>query len=254
MKTAALSTAVAMALAAATAFVAPQALAAEIYGTQGQGYYIPAYKFTPISANCTLEYHSWYYYRTADSGAGTCTTGVFFAQVELPEGARVNTYAIFAYDNAGSANLTTTIQDSSATYGTTALPASWSTVPNSSVSTAGASTDYQLLGSTPINKTIDSFIFTIHHDFAFTLSMPKDADLRFRGAWIFWNRQIAPAPATASFADVPTSHPFFNEVQQLAEREGGPLSIVVAKGSQPRAGSARSMHAPARAQHARPVS
>ena len=31
-----------------------------------------------------------------------------------------------------------------------------------------------------------------------------------------WSRQISPAPAVASFSDVPTSHPFFQPIQALA--------------------------------------
>ena len=32
-------------------------------------------------------------------------------------------------------------------------------------------------------------------------------ELRFRGCRLTWNRQVAPAPATARFTDVPTTHP-----------------------------------------------
>lgn len=49
------------------------------------------------------------------------------------------------------------------------------------------------------------------------LSMPASSSLLFRGVWVFWPRQIASAPATATFTDVPTGHPFFNEVTQLAK-------------------------------------
>ena len=32
----------------------------------------------------------------------------------------------------------------------------------------------------------------------------------------YWQRQISPAPATATFADVPTTHPFFRVIEALA--------------------------------------
>jgi hypothetical protein len=34
-----------------------------------------------------------------------------------------------------------------------------------------------------------------------------------------WRRQISPAPATATFGDVPTSHPFFQHIEALAASE-----------------------------------
>ncbi len=42
------------------------------------------------------------------------------------------------------------------------------------------------------------------------------SNLRLRGARILFRRQVSPAPAAASFGDVPTSHPFFQYVEALA--------------------------------------
>ena len=33
---------------------------------------------------------------------------------------------------------------------------------------------------------------------------------------ILWHRQVSPAPALATFNDVPTSHPFFQYIEALA--------------------------------------
>jgi hypothetical protein len=41
-------------------------------------------------------------------------------------------------------------------------------------------------------------------------------ELRFRGCRLTWNRQVSPAPATARFGDVPTSHPQHRFVEALA--------------------------------------
>jgi hypothetical protein len=40
--------------------------------------------------------------------------------------------------------------------------------------------------------------------------------LRFERARVGWFRQVSPAPATATFTDVPTGHPFFQFVEALA--------------------------------------
>src|SRR5262249_37165208 len=42
------------------------------------------------------------------------------------------------------------------------------------------------------------------------------SNLRLRGARILYRRQISPAPAVATFNDVPTGHPFFQYVEALA--------------------------------------
>lgn len=56
-----------------------------------------------------------------------------------------------------------------------------------------------------------------HQHCTVRLSFPSNgASLFARSARVFWRRQIAPAPASASFNDMPTMHPFFNEVEQLA--------------------------------------
>lgn len=43
-----------------------------------------------------------------------------------------------------------------------------------------------------------------------------NADTSFRGVQILYKRQISPAPGTATFADVPTNHIFFQSVEALA--------------------------------------
>lgn len=43
-----------------------------------------------------------------------------------------------------------------------------------------------------------------------------DGTLQFKGVDLWWRRQISPAPSTATFSDVPTTHPFFQEIEALA--------------------------------------
>jgi hypothetical protein len=39
---------------------------------------------------------------------------------------------------------------------------------------------------------------------------------RLIGLRVFYRRQVSPAPAVATFSDVPTSHPFFQFIEALA--------------------------------------
>lgn len=43
-----------------------------------------------------------------------------------------------------------------------------------------------------------------------------DANIRFYALRIFYRLQVSPAPATATFNDVPTNHPFFRVIEALA--------------------------------------
>jgi hypothetical protein len=42
-------------------------------------------------------------------------------------------------------------------------------------------------------------------------------NLRFQKAQLVWRRQVSPPPATATFADVPPDHPFFQYVEALSK-------------------------------------
>jgi hypothetical protein len=44
---------------------------------------------------------------------------------------------------------------------------------------------------------------------------PLDGSLKFNGLWVAYSLQVSPAPQTATFADVPTGHPFFQFVEAL---------------------------------------
>ncbi len=44
-----------------------------------------------------------------------------------------------------------------------------------------------------------------------------DDSLRFLGFKVRYRLQVSPAPATATFTDVPTDHPFFQFVEALAD-------------------------------------
>lgn len=53
----------------------------------------------------------------------------------------------------------------------------------------------------------------INHVLAVGLSPP----VSFAGCHVFWRRQVAPAPATATFDDVPATHRFFRYIEALAD-------------------------------------
>ena len=47
------------------------------------------------------------------------------------------------------------------------------------------------------------------------MSLQNDNNLAFRGVRVAWHRQVSPAPASATFNDVPASDPAFQYVEAL---------------------------------------
>lgn len=54
--------------------------------------------------------------------------------------------------------------------------------------------------------------WVLHHNQGTAL----DGSIKIRQARILWRRQVSPAPVTATFLDVPTTHPYFRFVEALA--------------------------------------
>ncbi len=52
--------------------------------------------------------------------------------------------------------------------------------------------------------------------YAFKVRLQQTVDLKFRGIIVRWKRQVSAAPYDATFADVPTNHPFFQHIEALA--------------------------------------
>jgi hypothetical protein len=51
--------------------------------------------------------------------------------------------------------------------------------------------------------------------YTFYVVMPADFNVQFKGVRVIWHRQVSPAPATATFNDVPTSDPGFQYIEAL---------------------------------------
>jgi hypothetical protein len=67
------------------------------------------------------------------------------------------------------------------------------------------------------------FSYTVNNDVQYRgggqllaqVVVPSTA-IGFKAVDIWWRRQLAPAPLTATFNDVPTNHPFFRVIEALA--------------------------------------
>jgi len=136
------------------------------------------------------------------------------AQLDFPDGASLDQLQFWAYDADPTYWLTFDVFEArqapgSGTPTTTLL---------GSAETFGAIGTYY--AATPLNgHTVDNLHCTYSVRVAF--SQPDQEcvgqALQVQKIQVSWTRQVSPAPATATFNDVATNHPFFRFVEALAK-------------------------------------
>ncbi len=184
------------------------------YGTQdGIDQWIFESEFVPRRSSISYADTSTFY-RYATSG----TSNLYFeANINLPEGARLSGIRFFFIDNSSTAEMIlwycyvwTDI------YGQNPL----FNCPKSATTSGAPGTTTHWM---PINETIDyrqdinndGQIEFVNYIVMFQVGEASTAQA-FRGVRLFWYRQVSPSPTTATFSDVPTSHPAFRYVEALA--------------------------------------
>jgi hypothetical protein len=193
-------------LAAAALLAASASAHAQSYGLGDQVLQVPAWGFRPASSG--LTYDSAYGYFQVSG------TADFVAPLDLPEGAEVVQMCV--YGNVPSAGTGVFL----------ALDAG-KLVPGGAqpggMQLQGVSDDipigYGVVCTDPFSVTIRQ-VTDIDNDGALDnvayLLQAHITDAGFGGVRIFWRRQVSPPPGTATFADVPTTDPFFPYVEALA--------------------------------------
>ena len=177
------------------------------FGLGGQDFWVGAGQFYPRSAGTSLVYNSFYYWYA--------TGGQHEAQFQLPNGALMSVLRCFFNDtNAGlDGNVGMWRQYLDTNTNSPGI------VNLANVSSAGA-TGYQDVFATPTQNTFQSRSGTGFNElnmYTLIANLPAATPtVALRGCRIFYNRQIAPAPATATFTDVPVGSQFFAEVEALS--------------------------------------
>jgi len=191
--------------AAAAARPATPAKDPDTYGTSSLSFYRVGFsEFVPADSGLTysdiLAFTSgWGRYATADSPFP------FVAVPHLPSGAQVLAVEFDWCD-------TDPVND--------ALFQVESTLYNGQNSTSLASTSSFGSAGCEFSIATLSTPFTVdnnHTQLVLTVDMPAtDGKLAIAGAIVRYTLQVSPAPATATFNDVPTTHPFFQFIEALA--------------------------------------
>jgi hypothetical protein len=143
------------------------------------------------------------------SSVGGCD---FFASLRLPSGARVTRIALDACDkNASFTGLTFAqmIQlPSPAGTGPTSTLATVDTGPDPTATPGCAIFSESLTSPVTIDNEHFNYLLYVH-------LIAGDFFLDFTAIRVYYTLQVSPAPGTATFGDVPTSHPFFQFVEAL---------------------------------------
>ena len=136
----------------------------------------------------------------------------YWAPVNLPAGARVSWIDLYACDT----NATNHIRATLTGYSGWDIPATADLFTVTSAQTAGSGCSYWSTWILP-NYTINNDVrYDGGNHYVINLSFgAADATNQFKGVDLWWQRQVSPAPVSASFGDVPTGHWAFQFVEAL---------------------------------------
>lgn len=182
----------------------------DTYGTSVASYYtVDATAFTPMSSAFQYSCLDICQYRYINNSP----SDVLYAPVHLPAGALL-TYMELDYvdtSTTGEVHVTLVVCDSQgqgcSPVQTACLATVCSGVPDAN-GVFNANVDLS-----PLGVQIDN---SAHRYFLIAGNQTVDGTTAIGNVIIGYVLQVSPAPATATFADVPASHPFFQYIEALA--------------------------------------
>jgi hypothetical protein len=154
-----------------------------------------------------LSSSSWSVQALFDPTTGALTrTGdaLWLTGLQLPAGAIVTRLEIEGCDFSGSADLEFQL------YGTRVPPGTGFDL----LTPQGGSTGTPGCGAFSVTPSSPPLIIDNAHT-TYWISVRTFSGVLFDSVRVYYRRQVSPAPATATFGDVPTAHPFFQFVEAL---------------------------------------
>ena len=142
----------------------------------------------------------------------------------LPSGSRIERIDLFVRDDSADVDVDIGVRlcrswidpDGTDPGGDCSIGGSSTAAPGDTVITVLPDYTIQYDGDPDNDGTDEVVNYVLAADFGLNGAPGFSSDLRLRGARILYRRQVSPAPAIATFSDVPTSHPFFQFVEALA--------------------------------------
>ena len=167
--------------------------------------------YSTYNANQFHGRSSTYQYECVDCGGEVAhSSGDIFAdvQLEMPNGSNLNAVRWWGYDDATADLMIFLIKTCVPPFGA-GLQVITQIDSGGSSGTPGATSG--LINPPP--ETVDNEACSYYARIRWDDSTPALQLYRVR---VEWERQVSPAPAVATFTDVPTGHPFFQFIEALA--------------------------------------
>jgi hypothetical protein len=183
------------------------------FGTKELSTVIPTASFTPAASAISYFNEGFTYFQVTVGNPA-----VFLGPLNLPAGAKLNQICGFIRDDDAANDVTVDV--AVVELGDAAAAPN---VTNLATVTSSGTPHYQLLCvNPPANTTIRAFGDgdgaggNAYLSYRVAVTLKASAQLALGGALVKWQRQQAPAPAVATFGDVPTNFLFFRAIENLA--------------------------------------
>lgn len=168
-------------------------------------YTIGGYAFDPANSASTY---------VATGGTGdrhfTSAGGFFLAPVNLPAGALISSIEIQGCDTSAAGELTATLFSNTTSGGGVQSIINHGSVSTGVAAAPGCGFFAANFGTPPeVDNLSRTYFVQVTHG-------TTDGSNRFSAVRLFYVLQVSPAPAAATFTDVPTTHGFFRFIQALA--------------------------------------
>jgi S-layer family protein len=167
------------------------------------------------ASEASISVPSWSFQSTGSNTVNTYNGGwrftsnpVLFAGLALPNGALITGIELAGCDNDAAAGITVDLIRSFHGPGTTDYQ-----VVGQPLTTGAPVAGCSNFRTSFTPEVVDNANNTYSVELVFGAT---GGSMYFAGVRIYYKLQVSPAPATATFADVPTSHPFFQFIEALA--------------------------------------
>lgn len=145
---------------------------------------------------------------------GSAAAQEALAELQLPDGAALEYLGVWGYDEEPDYALTVRLFEFCQAVGynppTTTLIGSLD-----SIGAAGDTYDVTPLNNYPVSN--QNCGYSVRVIFVPGTVLCRSDKIQFRKLTVLWHRRVSPAPATATYADVPPGHPYFQFIEALAK-------------------------------------
>lgn len=158
----------------------------------------------------TLNYGAFCY---GNDDAGENFTADAWAQIQVPEGAKLGSFQFWAYDAADPEDLVFSVYETCQPG--TGPPTNTLIGATQTILAIGDYTGFTPLNGLAVNNR--DCVYVVRVRFASYPDACVGSFLAVRKLRFTWTRQVSPAPATASFNDVPTTDGAFQFIEALVK-------------------------------------